>query len=296
MGFGGGAGCPGILWRAAAEEREEGEEGEECEEEREQARRTTARLGVRRTPTARIRGRSSRVVLSLLPRGQTNGVIPRRERPAFGYDRRTMFHARSLQAVLFLSLALGLVGSPGTARAKSHLWKFKEIFSNADGTIQSIEMEVIDPAGTSEWVTVGQHRTSTHQDSVIPIDPPNENSYQRSMLFATPAFAALPGAPAPDFVLPAGFFDPAGDELRDRSVLDVLVFATGELPTDGRLALRRSDRTTPTNSPENFAGVEATIDASGAAAVGGLRPRLLLPVLILALALHAHWRPAPRPA
>ncbi|MEZ4334336.1 MAG: hypothetical protein R3F35_21500 [Myxococcota bacterium] len=207
-----------------------------------------------------------------------------------------MRRVRSLQAVLLLSLALGLAGLPGQARAKSHLWKFKEIFSNADGTIQYVEMDVLDPAGTAEWVTVGQHLTSTHRDYVIPTDLPNENTYQRSMLFATPAFAALPGAPAPDFVLPPGFFDPAGDELRYRSVLDVFAFSAGELPTEGRLALRRSDRTTPPNSPENFAGIESTIDASGAAAVGGLRPLLLLPVLILVLALHAHWRRAARPA
>ena len=38
-----------------------------------------------------------------------------------------------------VSLLLGLAGGP--ALAGSHLWRFRELFSNADGTVQFIEMQ-----------------------------------------------------------------------------------------------------------------------------------------------------------
>jgi hypothetical protein len=68
--------------------------------------------------------------------------------------------------------------------------------------------------------------------------------------------------------------DPQGDELRYRFTLDVFAWAAGELPTDGHRALLRSNRSTPTNSPENFAGATATIDASDPE-VDGVWPPLL---------------------
>lgn len=171
---------------------------------------------------------------------------------------------------LLLSFAL-----PRPASAKSHLWKFKEIFSNAEGSVQYVEMDVLDPSGTGEWETLGRALSSGSQTYIIPIDLPQQNTFQRSMLFATPAFANLPGAPTPDFVIPPRFFDPAGDEIRYRFTFDIFSFAGGELPTNGQHALQRSDRSTPLNSPENFAGVEATIDAPGPPPVSAIWPPLL---------------------
>jgi len=196
-------------------------------------------------------------------------------------------------------LALGAAAVPSAlpapAAAKSHLWKFKEIFSNADGSIQYVEMDILDPAGTAEWVTGGQRLESRSHALVIPNDLPRLNTADRSMLFATPAFAALAGAPVPDFTIPAGFFDPAGDELRYRFVLDVMTLAPGQLPTDGRRALQRNDGSTPVNSPENFAGATATIDGTPAA-VGAVWPPLLALALLGALALHARLQGRALPA
>lgn len=185
--------------------------------------------------------------------------------------------ARSLVSV-GLGLALASQALAGTASAKTHQWKFKEIFSNADGSVQYIEMEVIDPSGTDEWGVFGNRIETRDEIYFIPSNLPNENTYLRSMLFATPAFAALPGAPTPDFIIPAGFFDPLGDELRYRIIHDTLAFDAGELPTDGQRALARSDRSTPLNTPENFAGETATIDASSNV-VSGLWPPLIVVVV-----------------
>lgn len=200
-------------------------------------------------------------------------------------------HAR-LRSVSIVLLPL-LLAVPAPASAKSHLWKFTEIFSNADGSVQYIEMQVTEFAGVAEWETGGRRLSSDAQLYFIPANLPEENTFQTSMLLATPAFAALPGAPTPDFLIPAGFFDPAGDELRYRLTFDVFAFGPGAMPVDGVLALEREGLGTPVNSPRNFAGETGTIDASSGVAVYGVWPPLLVVGLLLASAARlsgSRWR------
>ncbi len=181
-------------------------------------------------------------------------------------------HLPSVRArVLLGRLALVLVLTAvlaGAAHAKSHLWKFKEVFSNADGTIQYIEMEILDPEGTGEWVTNTQELTSNTSTFTVPGNLPDENTYLRSMLFGTAEFAALPGAPTPDWIIPANFFDPSGDELRWRDWRDVYAFTSGQVPIDGIHALQRSDGSQPVNTPTNFAGATGTVNASPGIGMG----------------------------
>jgi hypothetical protein len=164
-----------------------------------------------------------------------------------------------VRSLLVLCL-FAVLGAP-PASAKSHLWKFTEVFSNADGSVQFIEMFVFDPAGTAETQLKNFPLSSNANVFVFPNNLPNENTFQRWILIATPAFAALPGVPVPDYIIPASFFDPAGDELRYRTMLDILPLAPGALPVDGIHSLMR-DGTTEINSPTNFAGVEGSIDVS----------------------------------
>jgi hypothetical protein len=160
------------------------------------------------------------------------------------------------------ALVLLLAFAPERAFAKAHLWKFTEVFSNADGSVQFIEMFVFDPAGTGEWFFRGHKIESNGVVYTFPNNlPTDENTFQRWVLLATPAYAAIPGAPTPDFVIPAGFFDPAGDELRYRTALDILVLPPGSLPVDG-IHSRLRDGTIAINSPINFAGAAASIDVA----------------------------------
>jgi hypothetical protein len=159
------------------------------------------------------------------------------------------------------AFCLALVLAPQAALAKSHLWKFTEVFSNADGSVQFIEMFVFDPAGTAEWQFSGFKLESDAHSFTFPHNLPNQNTFHRWVLLATPAFAALPGAPAPDYVIPAGFFDPAGDELRYRTALDLLVLPPGAVPIDGIHSYARNGAT-EVNSPINFAGVEGSVDVA----------------------------------
>ena len=47
----------------------------------------------------------------------------------------------------------------------------------------------------------------------------------RWILIATQSFAALPGAPTPDYIIPEHFFDPTGDTLRYRFGTDIVMLA-----------------------------------------------------------------------
>jgi len=155
-----------------------------------------------------------------------------------------------------LALATMLVAG-GPASAKNHLWKFTELFSNADGTIQFIEMQ--ECCGSDVEVQMASADLVSNANVYhFPnnLVGPTAHTW---ILIATAGFAALPGAPTPDFILPDGFFDPAGDTLRYRFGTDIVTIDPSELPTDGVHSLERvgfagSNFGVGVNSPINFAG------------------------------------------
>jgi len=155
------------------------------------------------------------------------------------------------------------VAAPTSVFAGAHTWDVNEWFSNADGTIQFIEIQ--EANGTPNETGVGNcFITSNARSYDIPnnVASPTTNKY---LLFATPAFAALPGAPTPDFLFPAGqvpFFATTGDTLR-YSPYDTRTFGAGVLPTDGVHSLSKL-LAVQVNSPTNYAGQTGSVDASPA--------------------------------
>ena len=164
-----------------------------------------------------------------------------------------MAAARRRTANLAIALlASFLVLAPATASAKSHQWKFTEFFSNPDGSVQFIEMFVFDPTGIAEWDIGFMELRSDANVWLFPFDLPMENTFQRWLLIATQDFADLPGAPTPDYIIPAGFFDPSGDTILYRTFRDTFVILPATMPVDGVHSLH-IDLSTPINSPINFA-------------------------------------------
>jgi len=157
-------------------------------------------------------------------------------------------------ALLVLAIAL-------PCHAKNHQWKFTEFFSSLDGTIQFIEMQECcgNTAETQMSTTVIESNTQTYAF-------PNNlvgNTAHRWLLIATQRFANLPGAPAPDYIIPEHFFHPHGDTLRYRFGTDIVVLQPGALPVDGRHSLER-DLTTGAltvivNTPINFANIAGSV-------------------------------------
>lgn len=147
------------------------------------------------------------------------------------------------------------------AMAGSHTWDFTEVFSNADGTIQFIELREC-CGGAGETGLPGHNLSSNLHSFIIPgpaLIAPTSNKH---FLLATQGFADLPGAPTPDRIIPAGsvpFFSTAGDSLT-YAPWDTWNF--GVVPTDGINSLKRNGTVSP-NDPTNYAGATGSVDASG---------------------------------
>ncbi|MHC4981277.1 MAG: hypothetical protein ACYTGT_20015 [Planctomycetota bacterium] len=145
------------------------------------------------------------------------------------------------------------------ALAGSHLWRFNEVFSNSDGTIQFIELEECCGAAneialSGKWV----RSDSTGNQYNFSANLPAGSTANKHLLLATAGFAALPGAPTPDHIIPDGFFDINGDTLRYWTYpAAVWSFSPGDLPTDGINSLS-NDLSTGCNSPTNFAAAANT--------------------------------------
>jgi hypothetical protein len=165
--------------------------------------------------------------------------------------------------VAWVLLAALLV--PGAALAGAHTWDVNEVFSNADGTIQFVELR--EGNGTPGEVNVHtQTLSATAPAKSFPIGgkaltAPTSNKF---LLFGTAAFSALPGAPPVDRVIPAGvlpfFFNPAGGSVT-YGPYDTLAFPGG-IPTNGLQSLSKGG-VIAANSPTNYAGQFGSVDASG---------------------------------
>lgn len=146
------------------------------------------------------------------------------------------------------------------ADAASHQWRFNEIFSNADGTVQFIEMKeccgfVAETQLSGKWILA--------VDASNQYDFPqnlNGNTANKYLLLATQSFADLAGAPAPDFILPDNFLALGADTL-EYWLYSSAVWSYSGLPTDGSMSLN-GDGSTGLNSPTNFTGETGTIDVS----------------------------------
>jgi hypothetical protein len=178
---------------------------------------------------------------------------------------------RILVAILFTALAL-------PANATFHLWFINEVYSNADGSVQYIELKA---AASGQQFIRGHTMRSTSGSNTntytIPSDLPGDSAeggggdpygyggyggevVYRTFLIATQGFAAL-NIVTPDYIVPNGFIFQNGGTLNWGEGSDVMTH--GALPTNNRAVAR--DGTPQSTSPMNFAGAFAQVPASTAA-------------------------------
>ena len=156
-------------------------------------------------------------------------------------------------------LVLALLLVPLSASARFHLWQITEVYSNADGSVQFVEAEVVNPID-NEDLTAGHTLSSSSTTFTIPSNLATATT-THFLLFATPAFASQPGCTnvVPDFTLAGpNFMSTAGADLINFANVNSFSYTGGELPTDGVQSLNEpygsNVRTTAANSPTNFAG------------------------------------------
>jgi hypothetical protein len=158
-----------------------------------------------------------------------------------------------------IAAALGLCAL--TARgafAGAHTWDVNEVFSNADGTVQFIELK---ETGGGQFETgVGGHTVTSDSSSVTITSNVASPTSFKYILFGTAAYDALPNSPTPNYIIPANFFSIDGDTIT-YNPYDAMTFPFDTLPTDGILSLNR-DLTTGINSPTNYAGQTGSINAA----------------------------------
>ena len=146
------------------------------------------------------------------------------------------------------------------ANAGIHTWDVREVYSNADGSIQYIELFDAGAGGLEVGVGNGSLTSASQSHSWTNgavAAPTNGKSY----LIASASFAALPGAPTPDVIIPANkvpFFNRNGDTV---GFAGVDSWAFGAVPTNGTDSLNRITGV-GANTPRNYAGVQGNVNGA----------------------------------
>jgi hypothetical protein len=154
-----------------------------------------------------------------------------------------------------------LLGISGAANATFHLFQISKLYSNADGTVQFIELSAF--SGGQQFIA-GHTITSAHSgDTTRTFTFPNNlpgDTANHSFLIGTQGFAAL-NVVTPDFIVPNGFLFTANGLVTYGEGADSFSYAS--LPTSGGLMLNRSG-TTSANVAKNFAGATGSVSAAAA--------------------------------
>lgn len=145
------------------------------------------------------------------------------------------------------------------ATADFHAWQINEVYSNADGSVQFIEM-TCDQSGETALGGQRLYCSRAGQTNVftVPTDLSGETRNKR-LLFATPGFGTLPGGIQPNYTVPRNFvFLPNGRV--NWANVDTVTYTN--LPKNGVASLVRSGSSlvpAAANSPRNFAGHAGSI-------------------------------------
>ena len=166
---------------------------------------------------------------------------------------------RRIAARLLALIAAGLFAA--SAHATFHTYVINEIYSNADGTVQFVELrEAGGMFGQNFFagVTLTASSGSSTRTFTFPGNLPSFNTAGTFVLIATQGFADL-GIVAPDYIVPNNFlFQPNGSI----NFGDVDFVSYAQLPGDGTTSINRNG-VPQTNSPRNFAGQTGTVPGLG---------------------------------
>ena len=162
-----------------------------------------------------------------------------------------MFHKMHARLALTLLLAFS-----ANSFAAFHLWKITEVYSNASGTVQFIELTA--QAGGQQSLlshTITSTQGTTINSFTFPANLPGDTTGKK-FLIGTTGYAALSGVPAPNYIVPNGFVFTSNVTLNFAEGSSVITIPS--LPTDGTNSINDTFNTA-TNSPTNFAGASGAV-------------------------------------
>jgi hypothetical protein len=148
-----------------------------------------------------------------------------------------------------LGAAVATLAMP--AQAAFHLWQLREIYSNASGNLQYIEMFCPDAGQTfltGQQISVTSGGT-THTFTLGQGLPGGGDSANHALLFGTSGIQAA-GAPAPNYIIANGFLFTGGATI---SFFGANSGTYTALPTDGVQSRNWADGNA-VNNPQNYAG------------------------------------------
>ncbi len=160
---------------------------------------------------------------------------------------------QKLPARIFLAAVLLLVGTG--SHAAFHSMQITEVYSNADGTVQFIELQMtMDGQTQLSGRMITSTQGSTSNSFRFGSNVSNGASGSR-ILIGTSGYAALPGVPSPDYVIANNFVFTSDVSI---NFAGAALAMFGAVPTDGTLSIA-PDGATATNSPTNNAGQSGTV-------------------------------------
>jgi hypothetical protein len=173
----------------------------------------------------------------------------------------------AIAGLVIAGLAIVSLAFPRPASAASHLWRFSEFYSSPDKQIQFIEMQEI--GGSNNETAIQGHWYATnsfnHDHSQILGTPLPFGTANKKFLVGSQSYAALPGVPAPDYIVPDGIIEPSGDIIV-WWFYQTLQIPPDTMPTNGTNSLHVNNPANPSlgfhvgpNSPTNFAGETGTV-------------------------------------
>jgi len=172
----------------------------------------------------------------------------------------------NLRSLLLAAVATAAL-SITTAQAAFHLFRIDQIYSNADGSVQYVVIrEATGTNGENFWAGNSLRTTNVagiSKNSPFPSNLPSSSTASRSVLIATPGFAAL-NLVTPDFTIPARFIPTDGGTLDYASGTDHI--SLPPLPTDGATAIDRNG-TPVAGAPKNFGNATGTMTAMAVTSV-----------------------------
>ena len=168
-----------------------------------------------------------------------------------------------------MAFSLSFAGAQPCAKAAFHLWQIQEVFTNASGTVQFIEMH---DNNSGETFTNG-FTVTANSDGVIKTTTLTNLSHPTpgSLLLATSGFGSLAGAVTPDFTLPStSFFNPNATNITISfsGSGDSISFTGASLPKNGINSLTDTNLylaqnlVSGTNSPMNLLGNSGSVNLS----------------------------------